>query len=90
MARRSATVPLSNRDSLDPNDMPLNPSTRLLRSHLVDQDMRLKFVEETCSDIHRLTKWFKWIGPAVIGAAVSAGLINGQWGAFFRALFTGQ
>jgi hypothetical protein len=50
----------------------------------------LNTIQDFGETLGKIKKALKFYGPVVIGAAVSAGLIDGRVGAFLRALFVGS
>ena len=63
---------------------------------LTDIQDRLKTVEGIGSDvssiltaIEKIGKQFRIWAPTIVGAAISAGIVNGKLGAFLHALFNG-
>lgn len=75
-----------------------------LHARIDEHDKRLTVVEEYCSgqremmediaDIKRLVlkivKYAKFAAPSLISAAIAAGVVNGEVGAFLNALFSGS
>lgn len=69
---------------------------RALKEDVTDIKKRLKNVEDMGDNItdildvvNKVARQLKIWAPAVIAAAVSAGVVNGKLGAFLHALFNG-
>lgn len=67
-----------------------------LQESIADFDVRLTAVEnigDTITDIKTTIdkglRHLKLWAPTIVGAAISAGIVNGKLGAFLRALFVG-
>jgi tRNA threonylcarbamoyladenosine modification (KEOPS) complex Pcc1 subunit len=64
---------------------------------LADHSKRIETLETVANDLTEIKeaiasigRWIKGSVPAVISAAIAAGLVNGKLGAFLNALFVGH
>lgn len=78
-----------------PDDCPC-PAVVDLHKMVQDHETRLTTVENSHAQIadiaaavDKVAKLIKLWGPTLIGAAISAGIVNGKLGAFLHALLNG-
>jgi hypothetical protein len=57
-------------------------------TRLTDLENALIAIDQLGDTLNKIKGALKVYGPVIVAAAVSAGLIDGRIGAFFRALFT--
>ena len=76
---------------------PISDTVEQHAETLTEHHERIKKVETIADDIDEIKqavasvgRWIKASVPAVISAAIAAGLVNGRLGAFLNALFVGH
>jgi len=59
------------------------------RLTLASLNRRVEALENIAGDLTKIKNLVKVYAPLIIVAAVSSGIVDGKWGAFLNALFTG-